>query len=51
MHFTKSEWVSSVSVFVQISNKNISAHGVMYHAFLRLARSESDELNNDYGEE
>lgn len=51
MHFTKSEWVSSVSVFVQTSDKNISAHGVMYHAFLKLARSESDELNGDYGEE
>lgn len=51
MHFTKSEWVSSVSVFVQTSDKNISALGVMYHAFLRLARSESDEVNGDYGEE
>jgi glucokinase len=48
MHFTKSEWVSSVSVFVQTSDKNISAHGVMYHAFLRLARSESDEFNGDF---
>ncbi|OHS95977.1 hypothetical protein TRFO_37874 [Tritrichomonas foetus] len=43
MHFTKSEWVSNVSVFVQTSNRNISAMGVMYHAFLGLARSESDE--------
>jgi len=44
MHFTKSEWVSSVSVFIQTSNKNISAEGVMYHAFLRLARSEGEEI-------
>ena len=43
MHFTKSEWVSNVSVFVQTSPRNISAMGVMYHAFLGLARSESDE--------
>ena len=43
MHFTKSEWVSGTSVFVQTSDKNISALGVMYHAFLGLARSESDE--------
>lgn len=43
MHFTKSEWVSGVSVFVQTSDRNISALGVMYHAFLGLARSESDE--------
>lgn len=43
MHFTKSEWVSNVSVFVQTSQRNISAMGVMYHAFLGLARSESDE--------
>lgn len=43
MHFTKSEWVSNVSVFVQTSNRNISTMGVMYHAFLGLARSESDE--------
>ena len=43
MHFTKSEWVSNVSVFVQTSDRNISSMGVMYHAFLGLARSESDE--------
>jgi hypothetical protein len=43
MHFTKSEWVSNVSVFVQTTEKNISAMGVMYHAYLGLARSESDE--------
>ena len=43
MHFTKSEWVSNVSVFVQTSDRNISAMGVMYHAFLGLARTESDE--------
>lgn len=43
MHFTKSEWVSNVSVFVQSSNRNISAMGVMYHAFLELARSENQE--------
>ncbi|OHT04985.1 hypothetical protein TRFO_27363 [Tritrichomonas foetus] len=43
MHFTKSEWVSNVSVFVQTSNRNISSMGVMYHAFLGLARSENDE--------
>ena len=43
MHFTKSEWVSNVSVFVQTSTRNISAMGVMYHAFLGLARSKNDE--------
>jgi hypothetical protein len=43
VHFTKSEWVSNVSVFVQTTEKNISAMGVMYHAYLGLARSESDE--------
>ena len=43
MHFTKSEWVSNVSVFIQTSNRNISSMGVMYHAFLGLARNESDE--------
>jgi glucokinase len=43
MHFTKSEWVSNVSVFVQVRDKNISAMGVMYHAFLGLARSETSE--------
>jgi hypothetical protein len=43
MHFTKSEWVSNVSVFVQTRDRNISAMGVMYHAFLGLARSENNE--------
>lgn len=43
MHFTKNEWVSNVSVFVQTSDKNISAVGVMYHAFLGLFRSSKDD--------
>lgn len=46
MHFTKSEWVSNVSVFVQINDRNISAYGVMCHAFLKLARSEGNELGD-----
>jgi hypothetical protein len=41
MHFTKSEWVSNVSVFVQTRDRNISAMGVMYHAYLVLARNEN----------
>jgi glucokinase len=41
MHFTKSEWVSNVSVFVQNTDRNISEMGVMYHAYLLLARNES----------
>jgi hypothetical protein len=43
MHFTKSEWVSNVSVFVQTTDRNISAMGVMYHAYLGLARSASED--------
>jgi hypothetical protein len=43
MHFTKSEWVSNVSVFVQTTDRNLSAMGVMYHAYLGLTRSESEE--------
>jgi glucokinase len=43
MHFTKSEWVSNVSVFVQTTDRNISAMGVMYHAYLGLTRSASEE--------
>lgn len=42
MHFTKNEWVSNVSVFVQTSDKNISSIGVMYHAFLGLFRSNKE---------
>jgi hypothetical protein len=41
MHFTKSEWVSNVSVFVQTGDRNICAMGVMYDAYLVLARNES----------
>jgi hypothetical protein len=41
MHFTKSEWVSNVSVFVQTRDRNISAMGVMYHSYLVRARNES----------
>ncbi|KAH0789592.1 Glucokinase 1 [Histomonas meleagridis] len=49
MHFTKNEWVSNVSVFVQTSDRNISAMGVMYHAFLGLFRSNKDwALNEGY---
>jgi glucokinase len=41
MHFTKSEWVSNVSVFVQTRNRNISAVGVMHHAYLGLTRNDN----------
>lgn len=41
MHFTRSEWVSNVLVFVQCSDKNLSALGALYHAFNELAKIES----------
>lgn len=42
MHYTKSEWVSKISVFVQISKNNLSGNGVMYHALLRTSRCEDE---------
>lgn len=43
MHFTKSEWVSNVSVFIQSSQNNLSSNGVMYHALLRALGNEAQE--------
>jgi glucokinase len=45
MHFTKGEWVSNVSVFIQTSNNNLSGNGVMYHSLLKTSRSEVERVN------
>jgi hypothetical protein len=47
MHFTKSEWVSNVSVFVQTSEKNISAVGVMYHALTAISGNNKNKETGD----
>lgn len=46
MHFTKSEWVSNVPVFVQNSNRNISAMGVLFHAFNEISKKENKTTNS-----
>lgn len=41
MHFTKSEWVSNVCVFVQYSQRNLSSMGALYHALIEWSRIEN----------